>query len=94
MKVLVNRPYRSFAIGMFGFGLILAFVGPTLLHTFSLLSWDRIFPPGSPQLTNPEFISVRESLVREFSRLVTGLGILLALVGAFHWWRAHHSSSS
>jgi hypothetical protein len=89
----VNRSYRNFAVAILLIGILLAFFGGAALHTFALTSWDRIFPPGSPQLTNPELIIVRNSIVRELSRLPVILGVVLILLGAFNWWRAYKSSA-
>jgi hypothetical protein len=90
----VNRSYRNFAVIVLIIGVLLALFGGAVLHTFSLTSWDRIFPPGSPQLTNPDFIALRESMVRELSKLPVTVGIVLIVLGAFNWWRARKDSSA
>jgi hypothetical protein len=87
----VNRSYRNFSLGILAIGLLLALLGPSLMHTFAVTSWDRIFPPPNPSLTNPELIAVRDALVRELSRLPIFFGIILALLGIFNFWRSRRS---
>jgi multisubunit Na+/H+ antiporter MnhG subunit len=85
----MNRPYRNFALSILVIGVLLALLGPSLLHTFAVTSWDRIFPPPNPNLTNPELIAVRDSVVRELSRLPVIFGIVLVFLGALNLWRSH-----
>jgi hypothetical protein len=87
----MNRSYRNFALSILIIGILLALLGPSLLHTFAVTSWDRIFPPPNTNLTNPELIAVRDSVAHELSRLPIIFGIVLALLGVFNLWRSRRS---
>jgi hypothetical protein len=84
----MNRSYRNFALGILVIGVLLALLGPSLFQTFAVVSWDRIFPPPNPNLTNPELIAVRDSVAHELLRLPVIFGIVLALLGVFNLWRS------
>lgn len=87
------KEYQRFAASTFVIGVLIAVAGPSLLDLISVQTWDVIFPPPSPKLTDSELLFVRTSVVHYLSSFPVIVGAGLALFAAFHWLRARRLES-